>query len=607
MCAINGFNFKDRGLIDRMNAATLHRGPDGTGVYIDEQISLGHNRLSIIDLSHIADQPMFSSDGNLVIVFNGEIYNFQELKQELTTYDFKSSSDTEVLLAGYEAWGVELFKKCNGMFALAIFDKRKNELVLARDRVGIKPLYYYLDNGAFIFSSEIKGILEHNIPRILNKEAFEEYFSLLYVPAPNTLFKDVCVFPAGSYGIVRDSQLKITSFTDKDSVLNVHERKIDAKTLAKEIEGAVTRQLVSDRPLGIYLSGGIDSSVILDVVSRIRTNIETFSVGFDLENKQDQAKFNADFELARKTAAFYKTKHHEVLLSAGDFLRLFEKTVIALDQPIANATSIAQMKIAEFSKQNGVDVVLTGEGGDELFGGYERYRMAFVADWYQKVIPNAVRTYLASKNDFFRKLNLSGVARYTQLMFQKESLLRRIMCSPLTESLQRRVALRCGNVLSRGAEGLLLADETSWLVDEALMRGDKTSMSVGLEARVPYLDNEVVALAHRIPFGSKVSFFGTKRILKDAFRNRLPQFLFKQPKRGWFSPAAKWLRYEEVDAYAQDVLSSTYYSGTANLFNWQEISRIRENHKIGKEYNASIIIALLMFQVWAKQCNVQVQ
>ncbi|HYC83416.1 MAG TPA: asparagine synthase (glutamine-hydrolyzing), partial [Candidatus Paceibacterota bacterium] len=283
MCAINGFNFKDPELIKAMNALTGHRGPDATRVYEGRGITLGHNRLSIIDISDQSAQPMKNTKGNLAIVFNGEIYNFQELRKELAGYPFKSSGDTEVILAAYEKWGKECVKKFNGIFAFAIWDEERQELFVARDPMGVKPLYYSWDNGRFVFSSEIKAISEHRDMRRLNRDAFNRYLRVLYVPEPLTMIEGIYKLPAASYGAVTNGKLSIERYWQPGppEYLRLSREEL-AGMVRKEVTSSVKRQMISDRPLGVYLSGGIDSSVVLHSMSELRKDIDTFSVGFEL-------------------------------------------------------------------------------------------------------------------------------------------------------------------------------------------------------------------------------------------------------------------------------------------------------------------------------------
>lgn len=592
-----------------MNQITRHRGPDGEGFFVDEGVSLGHDRLSIIDLSEQAKQPMINE--RFVIVFNGEIYNFKDLRGDLEgTYSFKTNSDTEVILASYQKWGSDCVKMFNGIFAFAIWDKVKKEIFLARDPLGVKPLYYFHDENRFIFSSEIKAVLEHNVPRILNHEAFNHYLRVLYVPAPLTMFEGIYKFPPASFGVFNDGKLAIQEYWSVQDTEPFKGSKHEiAEALQKKVQRSVKDQLISDRPLGIYLSGGIDSTVVLDSVKNIRNNIDTFSVGFELSDSEEGEKFNADFSLARQTAAFYGTNHHEVLVSPRDVLDLLEEAVWHADEPISNPTAIAMMKLAGFAKQK-VDVVLGGDGGDELFGGYERYRLSLLARYYQKM-PTMVRGMLNSKEKF-RKLNTTpGIDQFALFMFQKDHILKRVINKDILDLHASKEFFKhnyfASQLQGKKSEDMLMdVDRRSWLVDYALMLGDKMSMSHGLEQRVPLLDKELVEFAATIPLKYKVSPFNTKIILKEAFKGRIPDYLFKQPKRGWFSPGAKWLRYPEVYRMAETILSEDYCRETRHIFNWGEVKKILKDHREKREYNITIIWAMLTFQVWAKRFNVKI-
>jgi len=607
MCSINGFNFKNEDLVLKMNKVTSHRGPDGSGFFCDDNISLGHNRLSIIDLSEAASQPM-SNDGKLVIVFNGEIYNFRELKNELMDYPFKTNSDTEVILAAYQKWGKDCVKRFNGIFAFAIWDKDKKELFLAKDNIGIKPLYYHWDGNHFVFSSEIKAILEHNLPRILDIEALNHYLRVLYVPEPRTMFNGIKKFPAGHIGLLNGKKFITERYwrLQEEGDYLKGSLKETAKIVYEEVEKAVARQLVSDKPLGLYLSGGIDSSAVLHCASRHKKNIDTFSVGFDLAEKEQRDKFNADFYLARRTAKHYGTNHNEVLLSPQNILDNLEKCVWHMDEPISNPTALSMMKLAGFAKQK-ADVVLGGDGGDELFGGYDRYRLSLAAGYYQK-LPNRLRNIL-SRGGRLQKLNTpAGIDRFALFMFQKDVLLKETINNNFlkfdTKNFFQEKFFSQKNKRSF-EEQFMDTDLRSWLADESLMMTDKMSMASGLEIRVPLLDNELVKLAARIPIKHKISLGKTKIVLKEAFRGKIPSFLFDQPKRGWFSPAAKWLRRKELQIKAREILSSSYYNETSLIFNWENIEKILDGHLSGEKYNLNILWSILTFQIWAKMYKIK--
>lgn len=606
MCGINGFTFEDLRLLKKMNAATAHRGPDGEGFLSEEGISLGHNRLAIIDLDPRSRQPMESVDHNLAIVFNGEIYNYLELKAELSEYPYKTESDTEVILAAYQKWGRTCVEKLNGMFAFAIWDRTRHELFLARDQIGIKPLYYYTDGNQFIFSSEIKAILTHGVPRTLNKTAFSEYLRLLYVPEPLTMFEGIFKFPPATRAVVKGGVIRMEQYWSPDPFTkNTDSFETTKETIRNLVDTSVERQLVSDRPLGVFLSGGIDSSIVVDSMSRIRDNIETFSVGFELSESEQSEKFNADVSLAKRTAEHYGTTHHEVLLRGDEVVSLLKKSVTSMDEPVANATALAQYALAQFARKS-VVVALGGDGGDELFGGYDRYRLAYISSKYRH-LPKVLRDVFARVSPSLKKLDTTpDIERFARFLFQKDDTLQSVI-NPLyiTDDAKKAFAPFFEEATEDSFIDLFMdLDRRSWLVDESLMRSDKMTMASGLEMRVPLLDVDIVEYAASVSANEKVSFRSTKQILKDAFRDRLPEYLFSEPKRGWFSPAAKWLRREEVSRFADEVLSPSYNPATNALFKFDGIREMLDNHRDGKAYNLTMLWALIVFQIWAKEYKV---
>src|SRR3989338_2311674 len=343
MCGINGFNFEDESLVRKMNERTRHRGPDGVGYFVGQGVSLGHNRLAIIDLSPRGAQPMWNAEKTVAIIFNGEIYNFRELRSEIADkFAWTSETDTEVVLHGYEKWGKDVVKKLNGMFTFAIFDARDNSLFLARDPAGIKPFYYFHDGKRFIFSSEIKALFAHDIPREVDLEASNLFMRLMYVPAPRTGFKNILKLLPGHTITVQGGEVRVELFwsiSDFSNLGSYGEAREQVLYLAKD---AVRCQLVSDRPVGVFLSGGIDSTAVLGMIREVAPEItKTYSVGFKVGAEQE--KFNADFELARKTAGYYGTDHHELVVSARLMRDNLEQIAYHMDEPNANATAGAIM------------------------------------------------------------------------------------------------------------------------------------------------------------------------------------------------------------------------------------------------------------------------
>ena len=623
MCGINGFNFKDKNLIEKMNQITKHRGPDDDGIFIDSGWSLGHNRLSIIDLSKAGSQPMISDDGKFVIIYNGEIYNFVEIKKELQKigYKFKSRTDTEVVLCAYQEWGDKCLQKFNGMFALAILDTQTRELFLARDRIGIKPLYYCQKGGKFIFSSEIKSILQHTSETSVNKQAFNFYFRLLYVPAPLTMWQGIYKLPPGHCATVKNGKIQIQrywSIKDDSVVNNREELKEKIKNL---LEDSVGLRLISDKPVGVFLSGGIDSTIITGIASKIHPKIDTFSVGFGKTEEQD--KYNADMRIAKRTAKFFGTKHHEFTLEPQNIISNLEKVVYHMDEPISNHVQAVNLLLAK-SVSEKVAVVLGGDGGDELFGGYERYYYSHLIDQIQKFVPKFLLNNFVSKNlaHAFGKENAlrllasrPGIERYWAFFAQKEKLIGSFVSREYNDgrSAYSWFGNRHFNKINNKdfTRQFMSVDMATWLPDESLARSDKMSMAWGLEERLPFLDHRLVELADQIPVayklgkkGGKIIQIGNgyqgKKILISAMRRYLPDFVLNQPKWGWFSPAAKWLRGPLLPL-AREVLSPNYCSGTSDIFDFKFLNNLLDSHIKKRSYGLNTLWTVITFQMWYKQ------
>lgn len=598
MCAINGILWSDEKMVQKMNQKTSHRGPDGTRALNLPNATFGHNRLSIIDPDPRSNQPMQTDDGRYTIIYNGEIYNFKELRNKLHNSKFKTESDTEVILNGFKEWGTDVFKKLNGMYALAIFDKENGEVTLARDPIGIKPLYTTKTKNGFAFSSEIKALLEVGIERKLDYDSFSLYMRTLYVPGPRTMFKDVEKFPPGHFATIKDGNITYHSFQYEAESLEP-KNSVELKAL---VENAVSRQLISDRPLGVYLSGGIDSTSVLASATKAKGQMETFSVGFELNESEESEKFNADSVLAKRVAEYFGAKHHEFLIKPEEVFSLLEQAVYSLDEPIANATIAPQIALSQFAREK-VVVTLTGDGGDEVFGGYERYRLSRLMDLYQTLVPNFVSGLIP--NEKIKKLSVRKMdERYKLFHYQKDEEISHILSNSLsnTPSVFSEELLK--SISRNGA--LMHADRKSWLVDESLMRSDKLGMAHGLETRPPLLDLEIVSAMQNVPFKKQVSYTNTKLLLKEAFKNELPDWILNQPKRGWFSPGAKWLRNESFYRTAKQAFTSEYAPGTSSLFNWGHVQKMLNEHKERKGYHATALLSILMFQLWSRSFSVEV-
>lgn len=608
MCAINGVTQNDEALVARMNEATRHRGPDGSRIWSGRGITLGHNRLAIIDLSDAALQPMKSTDGRYVIVFNGEIYNYRELRAELeTSYTFTTQSDTEVLIASYAKWGEEMFPKLRGMFAFGIWDNQKNSLLLARDHMGIKPLYYSFENGVLMFSSEMPAILEGKKQRALDIQSVGFYLSMEYVPGPRSLVMDVSKLQPGHLLRYQAGAMSISSFLEplpKKAQISSHE-------VYSTIDQAVKRQMVSDRPIGAYLSGGFDSSIVVHHMAKHSPHTRTYSVDFEAVKGEEgeSAKFNADAELAKRTSAFYGTEHKILTVTLDDIRNNAEHMLASVSEPIANSTALTQFLLSDFVRKDGVVVALGGDGGDELFGGYTRHRIAVGAYLYQQ-LPLRMQRLGARVSARVGKLSTPFYTPlHRALMVKDEKKIHPFLRREL--SINRNVvkyfdALYADPMFTdmHPIDVFMNVDRRTWLPDECFIRSDYASMAHGLELRIPLLDNDVVRMADQISIWKKTLPHQGKRIIRQTYRTYLPPHLYHEPKRGWLSPAAKWFRDPAINTLAKNVFSSSYYDGLDNLFDWGKVQDILDAHVEKRGYYLYPLWNIMALQIWARKHKV---
>lgn len=596
-----------------MNQLTAHRGPDQTAVFTSEGISLGHNRLAIIDLSPAANQPIWDSEHRTAIILNGEIYNYRELRAQLAKkYTFVSQSDTEVILYAYKEYGPECLTKLNGMFALAIWDNQTKELFLARDPMGIKPLCYFQDQRGLFFSSEIKALLAAGAPRKVNTQAFSAYFNLLYIPEPQTMFEGIYKLPAGHWLRFKGGQRTIQRYYALNNFFDFTDYVQTVNQVRGLFKDSVRRQLVSDRPVGVFLSGGLDSTAVLGAATEFHgRGIKTFSVSFSDNVEPD--KFAADARLAKQTAAYYGSDHQELVIGAGDFSEQINNLVWHLDEPNFNPTAGAMFLLSRLAKQH-VAVVLGGDGGDELFGGYPRYYYSRLISAFQR-LPSATQQIgrgllsLVGKKDFAEKLALPPDARRVlAFLLQKQQTVHSVIQPSYADARglevdfqQRYFGVSSAGVKTDFEKHFMHIDRQSWLVDESLLRTDRMTMAFGLEARVPILDYRLVELALRIPTAWKFSLwqrpnkFQGKHIWRDAVREYLPEHVLNQPKRGWFTPMAKWVR-ADLRLLVEDILLSDRLP--TEFFNRVGVARMWQDHLSKKYYNLNMLWAIVMWQLW---------
>lgn len=599
-------------LIEKMTQAIRHRGPDDMGVYVDTPVALGHARLSIIDLSGAGHQPMRSADGKVVIAFNGEVYNFQALRAQLEAdgVQFQSRTDTEVVLQAYIRWGKRSFSMFNGMFAFAIWDERDATVHIVRDRFGIKPLYYYVTKiGQFVFGSEIKSILASGlVARKVSASGLHEYLWFGNALGQNTLFEGVNKLLPGHCLTVDSKGIKVAPYWKLEDVprvdVNPSEAAIEVRRL---LENAVKSQLVGDVPVGIFLSGGIDSSAIAAFASKhYPERLKTFSVGFDFErgvNELPAARFVADY---------YGTEHHEIKVSGSGMEDVITRLVRAHDEPFADAANIPLYLLCE-QLQGSVKVVLQGDGGDELFAGYRRYNVLA----HEKLWRFAARVLLASGFDsqrgsrFLQAVSQSDPATLMSLLLTVESQQfppNRILSEQWRSRLQNQDAFRRYRELAQRFSGhdavqkMLYTDISVILPDTFLEKVDKSTMAHGIEVRVPFLDADLADYAIGLPSSSKVRAFQKKWILRKALRGVVPDSVLDAPKTGFGVPYEYWLR-EPLANFMKSILldEQTLNYG---MFERAEVERAIAEHVSGKRNNGFMLWKALNLALWVKEYQV---
>ena len=603
MCGIVGFSDKRENkqeILNNMMKAIIHRGPDGEGSFVDEKIALGHRRLSIIDLEG-GKQPMYNEDGSLVVVFNGEIYNFQSLREELVAagHTFASHSDTEVLLHGYEEWGKEMLNRLRGMFTFAIWDKKQESLFCARDHFGIKPLYYYEGDGEFMFASEIKAFLEHpGFHKEFNRDQLELYLTYQYSPGENTFFKGVKKLLPAHWLEYKNGELTVQRYwqpefkPDGTPTLEQWEEKIETA-----MDESVQAHKIADVEVGSFLSSGVDSSYMACLAHVDKT----FTVGF-ADKKYDETEYAKEF------SNFIGVKNYAYRITPEEYWANLGKIQYHMDEPLADAASVALYFVnREASKQ--VKVCLSGEGADEFFGGYNIYKEPFTATWYDK-LPLPLRRALgaiAEKLPPVRGLNFLVrrgkplEERYignTNLMTetQKKHLLKNYAGKVKPTDLSRPLFAK-----TKGQDAVTRMQYTDlhlWMVGDILLKADKMSMANSLELRVPFLDRKVFELASQIPTCYRADHDHTKIAMRGAALRRIPAKTADKKKLGFPVPVRAWLREEKYAA----IVREKFEGETAALFfRTEELTKMLEQHISRKRDNWRQIWCVFMFLTWYEE------
>ncbi|MDY0364513.1 MAG: asparagine synthase (glutamine-hydrolyzing) [Arcobacteraceae bacterium] len=629
MCGIVGFIDKSKNIdtINDMLEIQSYRGPDDSGVYFDEKsgVHFGHNRLSIQDLSSHGHQPFVSDCENYVIVFNGEVYNFKTIRVELeeSGYKFISNSDTEVILYSYKEWGIKCIDKFIGMFAFAILDKLQNKLVLVRDRAGVKPLYYYTDENQFMFSSEIKSFHKHpDFEKEQNLEVLPYFFQFGYIPAPYTIFQNCYKLEAGHYleFNIQHSTFNITKYWNvNDFYLQEKFTKSEDEILEdieKILEDSITLRMVSDVPVGVFLSGGYDSSLVASILAKKQgKKINTFTIGFD-DEKYNEAKH------AKNIAEFLWTNHTEYYMKNSDMLDLVESLPFYYDEPFGDSSALPTMIVSKLARQN-VTVVLSADGGDEAFLGYSKYfflnkfENIFSNNFKRNILKIGLNLFSANLIEFIND-RLPKNLKQTNVKDKYTKFKRAINSETLEEmfenassyvdkkEVEKFLKVNKNNKLFKKWEKIenieflnqmMAIDYKLLMNDDVLTKVDRASMSVSLEGREPLLDHRIIEYMARVPLNIKYKNKQGKYLLREVLYKYLPKEMVDKPKSGFQIPLNEWLR-GELKPLVLKYLDKDNLDN--KIFDIKEIENIK-NRFFGGENLGTQIWFILMYQIWKEK------
>ncbi|MCA9549401.1 MAG: asparagine synthase (glutamine-hydrolyzing) [Myxococcales bacterium] len=624
MCGIHGIvnlvggETPGRDLLERMGDVTVHRGPNDSGGYTADGVAIGMRRLSIIDLSG-GHQPISNHDDTLWVVCNGEIYNFRELRDELMGkgHRFKTRSDSEVVLHAYAEWGDGFVEHLDGMFGFALFDKTRRRVLVGRDRLGIKPIYYLDDGQRVIFASEAKAILQvPGVERAVDPVALHQYLSLGYVPAPLCMFQGIQKLPVASMLVIEGGKATVRRYWRLPE--HVDEKKTEAQwveELLAELERSVVEQMVSDVPLGAFLSGGIDSSSIVAFMAKhSKEPVRTYAIGFDTGSA---GSFYNELPFARQVAEKFKTQHREIVVRP-DVVHLMPKLLWHMDEPIADSAYITTYLVSEFAKQD-VTVILSGVGGDELFGGYRRYLGEFYGQLYghiprrlrESVIQPVARRLPADRHStllnisrlargFLLSAELPRSARYESYVgvyddAHLEALLTRMPDVPYAAIAEAFAQVPPS---ADDLKALFEVDLATQMPDDLLLLTDKMTMATSIECRVPLLDTRFVEMAARMPSRFKIRGRELKYILKQALKDILPHEILYRKKRGFGAPMGAWVK-NELQTMTHRLLRPEQVLARG-FFRPEEVLKTLELHESNKEDHTDHILALLNLEVWCR-------
>jgi asparagine synthase (glutamine-hydrolysing) len=615
MCGIAGFysfnkKFSDADL-KRMTDRIAHRGPDADGFYMDPEsgVGLGHRRLSILDLSTAANQPMQSHCGRYYICFNGEVFNYREIAEQLNI-KCHTTSDTEVILEAFILKGVDFVHLLNGMFAIVIYDSRDQVIYVFRDRLGIKPVMYYWQNNDFVFASEIKALLtleEINRTKTTKKESVYTFLNSGYIPEPHTIYNSIHKLRAGSYAVIRDSKMVVTSYwkpEDKITADKVTDFQTAKKQLNELLESSVRYRMISDVPFGVFLSGGIDSSTVAAIAQNISTDsIKTFSIGVK-DEKMNESEF------ARSVSKYLKTDHYEFVVSERDSLEMVEKMMTAYDEPYADSSAIPTMLVSKLARQQ-VTMALSGDGGDELFMGYGAYVWAdrFQKNPLLKTFRSPIGKSLsklsnkykraASLFDYMDEKRLKSHIFSQEQYFFSERELHTMLHDQYIWPLQFDEEFHDLKRKLSAKEEQALFDIKNYLKDDLLVKVDIASMQFSLEARTPFLDYRLVEFALNLDENLKLRDNVSKYLLKEVLYSYVPKELFDRPKKGFSIPLSKWL-HTDLKFLIDNYLSKGGIEN-AGFVKYEEVKKIVGRFEKGEDYLFNRIWVLILLHKWNAQ------
>jgi len=614
MCGIVGFNSKDTKKLEKMLQSIHHRGPDGNGKYESESFSLGHVRLSIIDLSSHGTQPMTYE--HLVMVFNGEVYNFREIKKELLEfgYEFNSQSDSEVVLKAYHKWGIKAVDKFIGMFAIAFYDTKERTVTLIRDRVGVKPLYYYHNGNDFVFASELKPIMQYKDNLNISKDGLYEFFQFGYISSNLSIFENCFKLPAGCYGTfnIQHSTFSIQQYWSILPYFEMPKFEKSEDELVDELENllidAFKYRMVADVPVGVFLSGGIDSSIVAAILQKHYGNIHTFTIGFK------EAKYN-EATYAKQVAQHLGTNHTEKFLDATQAKEILDRFVDIYDEPFGDSSGIPTTLVSQVARDAGIKVVLSADGGDEIFCGYERYWYSYAIGKKILKLPRVVRKSIAFMMDAIGVQNASKLFKiknfehkYNQLsQMLKDESWKDIYEKLIHNSKNYEIEELLGIVKKideksfvvgekeHPMQGMMLWDYHRYMVDDILTKVDHATMSVSIEGREPMLDHRIAQFMARVPFDFKYKNGDSKYLLRKVLERYIPKQMIDRPKMGFGIPMFEWFGGDLKHLFEIYFQKEKLHH---HLFNESYIQKEYQKFKENKQININKLWFILVFQMW---------